>query len=110
MDWGWCFAEEPMPEQADDFPAAHSMDTSWFAVDGSGNIGLFTSHEHGPVPQALGEQDIDALIESMVTRCPLVFWNTHMSLGQHCDRNVGDMILFLHAPVESLPDPDYGST
>jgi hypothetical protein len=27
----------------DDYPAAHSMDTNWFAVDGEGRVGLFQS-------------------------------------------------------------------
>ncbi|MBV8659523.1 MAG: hypothetical protein JO142_17010 [Burkholderiales bacterium] len=34
----------------DDFPAAHSMDTDWFAVDADGCVGLFSSGEEAPVP------------------------------------------------------------
>jgi len=33
-----------------DFPAAHSMDTSWYAVDGRGNVGLFVTGAGGAVP------------------------------------------------------------
>lgn len=33
-----------------DFPAAHSMDTEWFAVDADGNVGIFYSCENGAVP------------------------------------------------------------
>jgi hypothetical protein len=48
-----------------DFPAAHSMDTTWFAVDKDGRVGYFESGEAGAVP-------IDALqgelAVSMVTR------------------------------------------
>jgi hypothetical protein len=33
-----------------DFPAAHSMDTDWFAVDADGHIGRFDSSESGAVP------------------------------------------------------------
>jgi hypothetical protein len=33
------------------FPAAHSMDTEWFAIDADGNIGIFASGEGGAVPQ-----------------------------------------------------------
>jgi hypothetical protein len=33
-----------------DFPAAHSMDTDWFAIDGDGNVGVFQSGEGGAVP------------------------------------------------------------
>lgn len=34
-----------------DFPAAHSMDTEWFAVDADGNVGIFWSSEGGAVPR-----------------------------------------------------------
>lgn len=34
-----------------DFPAAHSMDTDWFAVDADGNVGMFNSCEGGAVPR-----------------------------------------------------------
>jgi len=33
-----------------DFPAAHSMDTEWFAVDAEGHVGHFSSGESGAVP------------------------------------------------------------
>jgi hypothetical protein len=35
-----------------DFPCAHSMDTSWFAVDAEGNVGLFDTSEDGALPLA----------------------------------------------------------
>jgi hypothetical protein len=35
-----------------DFPAAHSMDTDWFAIDADGNIGVFQSGEGGAVPKS----------------------------------------------------------
>jgi hypothetical protein len=35
-----------------DFPAAHSMDTTWFAIDRDGRVASFTSHESGAVPFA----------------------------------------------------------
>ncbi len=34
-----------------DYPAAHSMDTHWFAIDAEGNIGYFDSSEGGAVPE-----------------------------------------------------------
>ncbi|MCA8997796.1 MAG: hypothetical protein KDA80_12445, partial [Planctomycetaceae bacterium] len=34
----------------EDFPAAHSMDTTWFAVDADGHIGAFETEENGWVP------------------------------------------------------------
>jgi hypothetical protein len=33
-----------------DFPAAHSMDTTWFAIDADGCVGIFSSDEGGAVP------------------------------------------------------------
>lgn len=33
-----------------DFPAGHSMDTYWFAVDKNGNIGFFDSNQKGACP------------------------------------------------------------
>jgi hypothetical protein len=33
-----------------DYPAAHSMDTSWFAVDEAGRVAIFDSGEDGAVP------------------------------------------------------------
>jgi hypothetical protein len=38
-----------------DYPAAHSMDTRWFAVDADGNIGVFYSNEDGAVPKEISE-------------------------------------------------------
>jgi hypothetical protein len=54
-----------------DFPAAHSMDTTWFAVDRDGNVAVFVSGEAGAVPQdayladeAYGHMDrLHAIIE-----------------------------------------------
>jgi hypothetical protein len=34
-----------------DFPAAHSMDTTWFAIDADGCVGVFSSNEGGAVPE-----------------------------------------------------------
>jgi hypothetical protein len=36
-----------------DFPAAHSMDTTWFAIDADGYVGIFNSSEGGAVPEDL---------------------------------------------------------
>ena len=46
----------------EDFPAAHSMDTEWFAVDEHGRVGRFDSGEDGAVPiDAAVDLDFDAL-------------------------------------------------
>jgi len=55
-----------------DFPAAHSMDTEWFAVDGKGKVAVFRTFEDGPIPKDLvsghaqrGEEPvIDALLRA----------------------------------------------
>jgi hypothetical protein len=36
-----------------DFPAAHSMDTTWFAIDADDCVGIFEPNEGGAVPQNL---------------------------------------------------------
>jgi len=46
-----------MNEIQADFPAAHSMDTSWFAIDKTGKLGLFESGEDGAVPKQFTEGD-----------------------------------------------------
>jgi hypothetical protein len=35
-----------------DYPAAHSSDVGWFAVDAEGHVGIFDPGEDGPVPEA----------------------------------------------------------
>jgi hypothetical protein len=39
-----------------DYPAAHSMDTAWFAVDRHGHVGVFATGEPGHMPAALPEE------------------------------------------------------
>jgi hypothetical protein len=41
-----------------DFPAAHSMDAIWFAVDSVGQVAMFDTGETGPLPRRLEENDI----------------------------------------------------
>src|SRR5262245_11165184 len=54
-----------------DFPAAHSMDTTWFAVDRDGHVGVFESGEPGAVPKAvndsIGQDDgeVEMALESL---------------------------------------------
>ena len=38
-----------------DYPAAHSMDTSWYAVDAAGHVAVFHSRENGHAP--VGAED-----------------------------------------------------
>jgi hypothetical protein len=61
-----------------DFPAAHSMDTDWFAIDADGNIGIFDSGEGGAVPvlddfnpgQSFWRDGIDNLFVTMTRNLP----------------------------------------
>jgi hypothetical protein len=45
-----------------DFPAAHSMDTTWFAVDKDGHVGLFFTCEDGHLPLAAARTDAHDLL------------------------------------------------
>ena len=42
---------------ADDFPAAHSMDSYWFAVDRDGRVAVFATGEAGAMPQQAEQGD-----------------------------------------------------
>jgi hypothetical protein len=44
-----------------DFPAAHSMDTTWFAIDADGYVGIFDSSQGGAVPQDRTEVDWNSI-------------------------------------------------
>jgi hypothetical protein len=46
-----------LPAVAADYPAAHSMDTTFFAVDANGHVAVFFSGEDGPVPSASQSED-----------------------------------------------------
>jgi hypothetical protein len=49
-----------------DYPAAHSMDTDWFAVDRDGRVAYFNSGENGPVPESLRDDaDIEGLVNHL---------------------------------------------
>jgi hypothetical protein len=47
-----------------DYPAAHSMDTYWFAVDADGNVAMFDTGEGGAVPEDAwrGEDGLDTFL------------------------------------------------
>jgi hypothetical protein len=40
-----------------DYPAAHSMDTTWFAIDNDGNVAVFETGESGCVPEGAYTDD-----------------------------------------------------
>lgn len=41
-----------------DYPAAHSMDTNWFAVDAAGQVALFSTGENGHAPEGISNDDL----------------------------------------------------
>lgn len=43
---------DKLTKQTQDFPAAHSMDTSWFGVDENGEIAIFETGENGCLPSS----------------------------------------------------------
>jgi hypothetical protein len=50
-----------MDKPEPDYPAAHSMDTAWYAVDSDGHVALFDTGEAGAVPE-------EALTENVTDR------------------------------------------
>jgi hypothetical protein len=45
-----------------EYPATHSMSTSWYIADEDGNVGIMEFNENGPVPWGLGEHCLDELL------------------------------------------------
>lgn len=44
-----------------EYPATHSMSTSWYCVDDDGNVAIVDFNENGPVPWGTPEQSIESL-------------------------------------------------
>jgi hypothetical protein len=57
-----------------DFPAAHSMDTEWFAVDADGQVGYFYSSESGAVPDEGQVQEPGRLWQRLCELVPRCEW------------------------------------
>jgi hypothetical protein len=58
--------------RAVDYPAAHSMDTVWYAVDANGAVGVFNSAEPGPVPKSAVRRehgDVPRLVRILGGEC-----------------------------------------
>ena len=45
-----------------DYPATHSMSTSWYIVDEEGNVGILDFNENGPVPRRIEQTGIEDLV------------------------------------------------
>jgi len=48
-----------------DFPAAHSMDTTFFAVDAAGHVAVFFTGETGPAPEGASRESLFALVDQL---------------------------------------------
>ncbi len=55
-----------------DFPAAHSMDTTWFALDRCGHVGVFHSGEEGAVAE--GAPPVDEPFDAKSLRAGELAW------------------------------------
>lgn len=84
-----------------EYPATHSMSTSWFGIDKDGNVALFDFNENGPVPQGIPEECDDSLIEFTFTSEEGYFRNLHLKDEQ------ADIIIKTLEEIESLKDKKY---
>jgi hypothetical protein len=84
---------------SDDFPAAHSMDTRWFAVDEVGHVGIFDSGENGHSPEGArdGFEFVDALWRQRLPRAGESPWE-----GEELAAELG---LFCYAYDDGSFDP-----
>jgi hypothetical protein len=76
-------------QMAPDYPAAHSMDTVWFAVDGQGYVAMFYSGENGHVPDnmAASQEDLTDRLWVLFTGEDVEAW---LELGsQEAARRIG---------------------
>lgn len=48
-----------------DYPAAHSMDTTWFAVDADGAVAMFDTGENGHCPE-IGRNDVSGRLDQLL--------------------------------------------
>ncbi len=93
----------PLPTP--DFPAAHSMDTTWFAVDDDGAIAAFSTGEDGAVPFAYsGEQgDEGLLFAPFAARGALLELDAGERSFAPLSTEEPQLLLFTSAPRAGLP-------
>lgn len=74
-----------MRDDRDDFPAAHSMDTNWFAIDADGHLAVLDSGEGGAVPKGVTTpEDGRRFLERLGRDAPGVVWANGSVRGRHC--------------------------
>ena len=105
-----------MPDPRDDYPAAHSMDTTWFAVDADGHLAVFDSGEDGAVPEAVtSDAECWEVAKRLGRDVPHLVWANGSVRGRHCrepgeadapGRGLYGVLLFLRrAPDWDTPSP-----
>lgn len=82
-----------------DFPAAHSMDTEWFAVDADGNIALFDSGEGGAVPESNDMLQKDAQAKGMSMTW---YMNNIQALFWEWSRESSDRVVRIALPSDRI--------
>lgn len=105
----------------DDFPAAHSMDTTWFAVDKDGNVAVFETGESGAVPidaivdesePSDAEEEVKSLPATGAHHDPLGYAalaepdREHISLASYAGISPASLLMFVRdpAPIRELLD------
>jgi hypothetical protein len=105
-----------------DYPAAHSMDTVWFAIDRDGRVGAFGYGWDGAVPQGAAQENINDLLDLLRGESAVYYFGSGLEeeaarLGLYSFRNVdsgvGRMLPLYplnHRPatplhVDQLPPP-----
>jgi hypothetical protein len=77
-----------------DFPAAHSMDTTWFAVDRDGHVAAFDSGEAGAVPTGAYLDDSHETLEQLAA-LPEIEAIAEVRRGEHVDYCLGNLVMLL---------------
>ena len=66
---------------AADHPAAHSMDTAWYAVDRDGHVAVFDSQEDGVVPESAAPEQEEPVLDRFGRLFPLSLVDFQRAFG-----------------------------
>lgn len=81
-----------------DYPAAHSMDSTWFAVDADGHVAVFATRAEGPLPVGAVRDHVDGeLVEAYARECAQGFAEGALDDERAIDgpAGLGDLLLVL---------------
>jgi hypothetical protein len=68
-----------------EYPATHSMSTSWYIVDEDGNVGIMDFNANGPVPWGTEETVSEDLVWGLESdKVDLTEEQIHYALGESC--------------------------